>query len=98
MVEMKPDRASFPLGRKLATVVSEPATGEFRCNEKRNKYLHFQARGKNGELIDCMAYGSRALRGEISVNVGDEVVVDEYVVITAVDNQLEYNYNGLYVA
>ena len=98
MIVMKPDHASFPLGRKLATVVSEPATRDLRCGEKSTKYLHFQARGKNGELIDCVAYGSRALRGEISVNVGDEVVIDESVGITAVENQLEYSYNGLYVA
>lgn len=97
MYTLEPDHAVFPLGKKFAKVISEPALKEVRFNGKTNYYAHFQARGRSGELVDCVASHSRALDVVREMNVDDEIIVDEKVEIKPGLNVLEYRYSGYFI-
>lgn len=98
MTSFKQDKAIVSVGRKIVRVASEPAIKEVRSNSRLNNILHFEARGQNNELVLCTAYNDRAVRAVHTLNIGDEVVVDESVEITAIDNMLEYRYFGHFIA
>jgi hypothetical protein len=97
MLSLKQDCAVVPIGRVFATVIDEPSLRETRFNRHPDYVMHFLARGKNGELIKCMCAHERAVRATHEMKVGDNVIVDVSVRITAIDNTLEYAYEGTFI-
>lgn len=96
MLSLTRDQAVIPLGRKFAKVAEEPCMKEARYNGQPYCVTHFLARGQNNELIQCTATRQRA-REAVQVNIGNTVIVDVTAKITAIENTLEYAYEGFFI-
>lgn len=97
MLSLRQDCAIVPMGRVFATVIDEPSLKETKFRDQTDYIVHFLARGRSGEMIQCMGAHGRALRAAHEMNIGDTVILDVTVKIKPIENTLEYAYEGFFI-